>query len=145
MGCVCQAVCKTQRTQWFSHTAAGMDSPGFSWSCVYPGIQLSWLCRRTVKAKDTLCCVVSDWGRLNSLINSIYQWLDWSKVLFIGSKSNTVLVLDYLVQHLVLVRKLNRVFKEQIYREDTAFFMKFLHMETQFNPLLPQKNAGQFL
>lgn len=50
----------------------------------------------------------------------------------------TVLLLEYLVQHLVLV-KLYKVFKEQIYREDTAFFMQFLHMETQLNPLLPPK------
>lgn len=52
----------------------------------------------------------------------------------------TVLALEYLVQHLLLV-KLHRVFKEQIYREDTSFFMQFLHMETQFNPLLPPKES----
>lgn len=58
----------------------------------FPGAvctQGSGLCCRTVKAKDTLCCVVSHWGRLNSVINSSYQWLGWGKVLFIGSKSRS--------------------------------------------------------
>lgn len=33
------------------------------------------------------------------------------------------------------------MFKEQIYKEDIAFFMQFLHMEIQFNPLFSPKEC----
>lgn len=53
-----------------------------------PDTYPSYQCCRAVVAKGALSWVALDRPRLNPVINSSYQWLAWSKVLFTGSKSN---------------------------------------------------------
>lgn len=123
---------QAHRTQWLSHPGAGMDSRFSLDSLGFPtGLtQLAVLHHCQGQRYPLLC----GFTHRNNTAQREECWILWqilairglagAKFCLLEAKA-TVLVLEYLVQHLVLV-KLYRVFKEQIYREDTAFFMQFL-------------------